>query len=490
MRHETLTHRTAILLAALPALAGAVLLAAQARPGAGPTGAASQVAAGAPPAVHVRMLCSLSNEDAAAARVRGADGGQSVVVDGRSWWLFGDTLFLPDAGKQIEPNTIASSSGRDASSCPTLRYHAEDGIAVPFLPKDGALTSWPSGAIAASGGAIDFYTAYVYGSGPYAYWIGEIGLARLDTASMGTTVVERSLWARDSGFASQVMGAAPIDERAGFLRVALELHDGTKLLSRVPRAAMADRDAYEYWDGAGWTRERLRAAALWPVAYPDDPVQRLATFETSASIAWNDALGQYVALTNGGFAAVVARTADRLEGPWSAPQPWIDCSAFAADAVPVCYSPLQHAQFASADGRTLFVTLTRLSTYDVVALEVTLGTPVYERASEAGVEYGTDAGPGTSPAFHASDAPLPGFVPVFRWGRDAETQYAAASPGEGYVRGEAAFFAPPATTVEGSLTAYRPVYAWHRGETHVLSPLTVGLEADGFERGGVAFYAP
>ena len=51
---------------------------------------------------------------------------------------------------------------------------------------------------------------------------------------------------------------------------------------------------------------------------------------------------------------------------------WIDCSTVAQPAVPTCYSPFQHPQLAGDGGRTLFITFTRLASYDVVAYEVTL----------------------------------------------------------------------------------------------------------------------
>ena len=487
-----------VALAALPALAGAGLLAVQAlRPGAG-TDAHSLSPDPAPPAIYARQICSLSNEDARAALVQGADGGESFVVGGRIWWLFGDTLFLAESGKQIEQNSIAWSETRDADGCPKLNYYSRGGIAVPFLPKDGSLTVWPSGARAVDDHTLDFYTVYVYGSGPYAYTIGELGVARLDTKTMGVDVLSRSLWSAGSGQDGQIIGAAPVEVGPdGLLRVVLETRAAgvREILARVAPDKMAAASAYEYWDGAGWTASRTSAQPLWEAPDPPDPVEKLSTFENGASIAWNASLHKYVAVVNAGFSSVGARTADRLEGPWSAPQPWLDCLTFAQTRVPTCYSPQQHAELAADGGGSLFVTVSSIEPYATVAFEVRPGVAFREwRGEEADVAYAADSpGPGWSDqgiAFYASREPLPGFTSVYRWQSADAWQYAVSSPGDGFVRGEAVFYAPPAASVGGSSLKYRPVFDWHKDGSHVLSTKSNGLEQYGYTRGDAAFFAP
>ncbi len=469
-----------------------------------PTGGDALVPDPAPPAVFARQICSFSNEDAAAAFVQGADGGQSLVVGGRTWWLFGDTLFLAASGKQIEQNAIAWSDTRRPDGCPKLNYHARDGIAVPFLPKDGSLTVWPSGAWAVGDHAFDFYTSYIYGSGPYAYTIGEIGLARLDTTTMQTTVLARRLWGADGAAGGQVIGAEPVEMGAdGLLRVVLQMKaaDGPgsggvrEILARVEPPRMADAGAYQYWTGVGWSASVADARSLWEVPSSDDDVQKLAAFENGASIAWNKSLHKYVALVNTSFASVGARTADRLEGPWSDAQPWLDCTAFAQVRVPTCYSPLQHRELAGDEGGSMFVTVSSIEPYSTTAFEVRPATGIHEwRGTRDAVAYGA-----TSPgkewsdqgvAFYASGTPIDGFVPVYRWQRDGASRYALASPGDGFTRGDLSFYAAPAPSVTGSSLAYRPVFVWQKGESQLLSPKSSGLEQYGYTRGEAAFYAP
>lgn len=484
--------------AALLAVAGFVLLVTSAFSSAAATPRVSVPGELAgPPVIATRLLCSFSNPDAEAALVQGADGGASIVVGDRTYWIFGDTLFLPESGKQIEQNTIAWSSGTHADGCPELQYYARDGAAVPFLPKDGSLTAWPLGAWPVDDHSFDFYTAYVYGSGPYAYWIGEVGVARVDTRTMQTTVLARDLWDAASGFPVQVIGAQPVDlDGNGLLRVVLQTQRGSQLLARVAPAQLALPGAYEFWDGTGWSRSSTQARPLWPHDVPADPVQRLATFENGASITYNAALHRYVALENVGIAQLGARTADRLEGPWSALEPWLDCSAIAQPAVPVCYSPFQHPELSSADGRRLFVTFTRLASYDTVAYEITVGTAIHQyQDSRGSVAYGSVAPADIGwrdqgVAFYAADAPLPGFAPVYRWERGTDVRYAVTAPAADFARDAAAFYVPVSDDSADAVVGYRPIFDWYRGASHLLAPEGGASVPSGYEQGAVAFYAP
>jgi len=494
------THRGSIAVAgsAVPAVVGFLLLTAGSIGFARPQGSAAAVpAAGPPPVIDARIVCSFSNPDAAAALVQGADGGASLVVGGRTYWLFGDTLLLPQSGAQIEQNTIAWSTGAHAGGCPALQYYAQNGVAVPFLPKDGSLTVWPAGAWAVDDHSFDFYTAYVYGSGPYAYWIGEVGVAHLDTGAMQPTVLARDLWDATSGFPIQVIGAQPVDlDASGRLRVVLQTQSGSQLLARVAPGQLSVPGAYEFWDGTGWSRAPATARPLWPHGLPADPVQRLAAFENGASITYNAALHEYVALENVGIDRIGARTADRLEGPWSAPKPWLDCSAIAQPAVPVCYSPFQHPELSSADGRRLFVTFTRLASYDTVAYELTLGTAIHQYQDAHGsVAYGAVAPADhgwrdQGIAFYAAEELLPGFLPVYRWQRGRDLRYAATAPAPDFTRSTAAFYAPVSETSTDAIVRYRPVFDWYRGASHLLAPAGGAPVPPGYQRGAVAFYAP
>lgn len=446
-------------------------------------------------AIDARVVCSLSNEDALASLVTGADGGSSVPVAGKTWWLFGDTIFRGDSGKQIEPNSIASSRELSATGCPKLEYLSQDGIAVPFIEKDGSLTVWPTGAWPADDGkSFYFYTAYVYGSGPYSYTVDDIGIGSFDTQTRETTILTRRLWDETSGFASRVLHVQPVEvSEDGYLLLFLHTESGAKLLSRAAITDLANPSAYGFWDGATWSDQPSKAASLWAPEPQASEVEQLTRFENGASVAWNEALQRYVALVNVGFDRVGARTAEHLEGPWSEPAPWLDCLAFARPRVPACYSPQQHPVYARDGGRTLYATISAIEPYETQFVEITLGSPVHEYSLDGAIRYSLTPLAGWEDegvAFYASERERPGFVTLYAWERGDAVRYAADSPGDGFQRKEPAFSAPISANSPGGLIHYRPVYEWTDGERQVLSPLASGLEEFGYTRGSAMFYAP
>lgn len=487
-------------IAALAAVAGGALLILRAFDSSTATTGATLPHDAPPAAIDARVLCSLSNDDALAALVTGADGGTSVVVGDTTWWLFGDTIFRGDSGKQIEANSIASSTERRPDGCPRLVYHAENGIAVPFIEKNGSLTVWPTGGFPngdGGDGMLNLYTAYVYGSGPYSYSVDEVGAARLNTATMQTEVLNRRLWDESSGFPSRVILAQPVEvnDDDQELRVVLHAQNTSKYLARVAPDRFADASAYEYWNGASWSASPADVAALWSLPVVADPVEQLLHFENGASIAWNPALNKYVALVNAGFDGIGARVADRLEGPWSEPVRWLDCLAFANARVPTCYSPQQHPSYNSEDGRRIYATISAIEPYETQFFEITLGDAIHEWRDGDRIIYApaisSDQWEDQGVAFYASAVEHPGFVPVFEWTRGGESRFAPSSPGDGWSStGGAGFYVPTTAKSQDGLIKYHPVYDWANGASHILSPLETGLEEYGYKRGSAMFYAP
>jgi hypothetical protein len=317
----------------------------------------------------------------------------------------------------------------------------------------------------------------------------------METATMESTVTARRLWDGASGFPSKVIGAQPVEaDDADRVRLILQAENGEKYLARVPEGALDDALAYEFWDGAGWSPEPGGAATLWTPETAGSDIEELAAFENGAWFAWNDALDKYIAVTNTSFAEVGARTADRLEGPWSDEEVWFDCLAFAQPRVPTCYSPLQHPQLARDGGRTLLLTLTRMDLYQTIVVEVTLGDAIHEYRRDDAVVYAAEAPGGgwtdEGVAFHAAVEPRDGFEPVYHWESGERTLESPDSPGVDWTRGEVVFYAPTSPELPGSILRYRPIYAWSDGVRQLLSPLATGLEKYGYAREDIMFYAP
>ncbi|TSD99324.1 DUF4185 domain-containing protein [Skermania sp. ID1734] len=123
-------------------------------------------------------------------------------------------------------------------------------------------------------------------------------------------------------------------------------------VARVPQAQIANKDAYEYWDGKQWKKGDVNAAA--PIV---GGVGEL-------SVQYNDFLGQYVMLTTDPFNSVVMRTSPAPQGPWSPPRTLIDTRE-----LPTAYAP---SIFPYQTGSDLYFVTTIHSEYNVVLMRTSL----------------------------------------------------------------------------------------------------------------------
>lgn len=116
-----------------------------------------------------------------------------------------------------------------------------------------------------------------------------------------------------------------------------------------PKHELLESDRYEYWDGAGWTRQQDEAAIVVPA-----PVGEL-------SVQWNSHYQKWLMMyLNDGDSviAVVLRTADCLTGPWSNER-----LVISAEEVPQLYAPYIAPKW--NDGPDIYFTLSRFDVYDV-----------------------------------------------------------------------------------------------------------------------------
>lgn len=103
---------------------------------------------------------------------------------------------------------------------------------------------------------------------------------------------------------------------------------GTVYLSRVPQDAVLDQTKYQYWNGSGWVMNQPSAAKPVLPATPSASIGWLSLFFGGStkypsagemSVQYNTYLNKYVMMYADSANNVVMRTADRPEGPWSAP---------------------------------------------------------------------------------------------------------------------------------------------------------------------------
>ena len=114
-------------------------------------------------------------------------------------------------------------------------------------------------------------------------------------------------------------------------------------VARVPSDGLHERSAYEFWDGSGWNPDIERA-----VFALDGPNGGL-------SVSWNPWLHRYLAVYLAGYSnEVLMRTAERPEGPWSAPV--VAFRGVPPAARGVNYGAFEHPELSSDGGRDLVVT--------------------------------------------------------------------------------------------------------------------------------------
>jgi hypothetical protein len=123
-------------------------------------------------------------------------------------------------------------------------------------------------------------------------------------------------------------------------------------VARVRAGDIQNLGEYEYWDGGGWRKGDVNAAA--PIT---GGVGEL-------SVMWNQYLGQYIMLTTDPWNSVVLRRSPAPEGPWSPPEVLIDTRE-----LPTAYAP---SIFPYQTGHDLYFLTTVHSQYNVVLMRTTL----------------------------------------------------------------------------------------------------------------------
>ncbi|TVY03839.1 DUF4185 domain-containing protein [Mycolicibacterium porcinum] len=131
---------------------------------------------------------------------------------------------------------------------------------------------------------------------------------------------------------------------------------GMPFLSRVVESAVADKSAYEYYTPFGWLK-----------GFPFLAVQVVWAPGSEMSVAWNDYLKKFVMLYTNTTSAVVMRTADKPEGPWSQAKTIVSSTAIPGGI----YAPYIHPWSTGSD---LYFTLSRWSDYSVMLMRTTLST--------------------------------------------------------------------------------------------------------------------
>lgn len=455
-----------------------------------------------------RQVCSLLGPPDAG--IVGQDGGQSISVDGTSYWTFGDTM-LRESPSWIA-NGIATTSDTDGTDCVSLTHKNVDGVAVPLLPLGGAPEEalvWPGAMVAAQPGFVNFFYASVART-PAPFKVRFLGQARFDTATLtaerlGADPQGTSFWPLEYG-----IGAVSTIVDGGFAYAFLGSGDGwlTEVrLARVPLGQVEDVSAYRYWhaDVQQFNDQFSGASVLFS--------EMLALLPSQVS--WNALLSKWTMLYYSmAQQRILVRTADALAGPWGEPSSMFDCRIYYPGPGPLgtyCYSAIQHEELQQGNGATIFVTVANEKDYRLFLHEVTLGEQVHQVLGADGqrsyVLAGVPLPEGSQDegiAFFAGRRGDATLAPVRRWSSGGEVVFAATQPAPaGYQDDGVAFYAPFEAMVEyaplspgvqpSTRVVYEPVYRWDRADTgggppsHVYSQFA---SVPGYVQGPIAFYAP
>lgn len=313
----------------------------------------------APPDLVVESVEVLPNFTTNAL-VYGRDAGNSIRMGSEILWVFGDTFawngmscataawspagepsqlrepvdnfFASFPFYEFTPAEGAYNDSRDPPLCCGLREGCDGLDLYCWCPADTDCTTrialWPGDLLATDGEyAFHVYEKVRIGSAPYDFEHLGTGVA---VVRRGETVARRVPGADGEPLLlfepdePNFLRAIEVEEKGGifvYLFAVTNRQECTVdiMLARVELASMLERDAYQFWNGSGWTGSLDDA----------EPILRQIAGGLG-SVTWNDHLGGYLSAFNDVCTpgnVLVLRTAPRPEGPWSEPV-LVDLSPF------------------------------------------------------------------------------------------------------------------------------------------------------------------
>ncbi|MFO0553976.1 MAG: DUF4185 domain-containing protein [Polyangiaceae bacterium] len=306
------------------------------------------------PVLSVNEIGSVPNPPLCTAR----DVGFSAVLDGRSVWVFGDTLFTEPAADGFQWRSATWSWTSAAELGDFSHALGDDGKPRQLLPNTAEETAfnvehkaeprrhtpWPQALVSDGSRAVLFYVNMV--TGPGGAWDFDSvsgSIAIWDDADEPALRVEPPLFGDDEpdwGSAAVLMSGEI------FAYACNETPDKACKLARVPFDKADQRDAYRFYDGQAWVRDWHQATRLFDGA----PL---------FSVHWSEHLKKLVAIyMQPGGNEMRIRTATKPEGPWS------DYAVFGEGAAPAesfDYALIAHPELAREDGAVEVLSYTRPS---------------------------------------------------------------------------------------------------------------------------------
>lgn len=310
------------------------------------------------------------NDTADRWNVHGTDLGHPLLHDGELYLVFGDTWGADGSeGDDWRSNGLArmaSSDPRDGVAIAEMvtDEHGWSDELLPSAKTDGVeKTVIPTYGISIGDRMVLHYMSVRRWLDDGDWEVGHAGFAHSDDDGR-TWVVDDAVLAGDGGFAQVAM----VDDGPHVLIYGIPAgRFGDVRLARALRADLLDVDAWQYWDGLGWSDDEAGAAVVAP-----GPVGEL-------SVRWNEHLGRWLMMSlDERYGAVMLRTAESPTGPWSGP-----VLVTAAEQYPQLYAP--YIVPGTDTGDDLYFTMSQFGPYQVALMKVRLSSLVLPGDAAAAV---------------------------------------------------------------------------------------------------------
>lgn len=299
------------------------------------------------------------NDTAGRWGIHGTDLGHMFWHRDRLYMVFGDTFGEGGlGGKNWRSNTLALLADTDPAH--GLRIESmitgPDGLAKELIPSRKIQgiekTVIPTNGISIDGRMYLHYMSVTrWGQGGGRWHVRHSGFAYSDDDGQNWTVPKNAIWPGGSGF--EQVAFVQGDDYLYTLGIP-EGRWGSILLRRVVPQDILDRNAYEYWNGEGWTGNPKTAAAIVPA-----PVGEL-------SVAWSKRHDRWLMMyLNPERRAAVLRTARELTGPWGDEQ-----IVVTAEHYPGLYAP--YIVPAANGGDDVYFTMSMWEPYNVFLMHLKL----------------------------------------------------------------------------------------------------------------------
>jgi hypothetical protein len=296
--------------------------------------------------------------------IGGTDLGHMVNHNGKTYFLYGDTFSgdTPSQGGNWRHNVMSYSTDTNpADGILFDGWQTTNGVAHEVIRSGipGSITEIPTGGVSIGGRIYAWYMA-VNWWGPAGQWTNNhAGLASWGEGESRFTVVPGFQFPSNSNFGMVAASLRAPSEAAGDNHLYVwgtppGRYGGVKL-ARVLPGQVADKSAYEYYDGESAGRPVWTASEFDAVRIVDGPVGEM-------SVAYNEAARAWTMLSfSETRAAFELRQSEQPWGPWSAPL----VVATSAQAPGGLYGPYLNPLYVEDGGRSIYFTMSLWNTYDV-----------------------------------------------------------------------------------------------------------------------------